>query len=135
MIDPTPWSAWGVLGLLGLAFIVLVGIVWKLFMRTTFTLESQTKTVMDFVNVHRSETTRAMEGVASTVSTSYEKMATQLGRNTRALQEMLLLHRFTELLQRTKSNAAPGTQLSEDEIARIFRVVAHEQSQGRREDD
>lgn len=135
MIDPTPWTAWGVLGLLGLVLVVMTGVVWKLFTRTTATLETQTKTVMDFVNLHRSETTRSMENVASTVSTSYDRLSLQLGRNTRALQEMLLLNRFTELLQRTKANAAPGTQLSEDEIARIFRTVAHEQSQTRREDD
>lgn len=135
MVDPTPWTAWGVLGLLGLVIVVLMGIVWRLFNKQTSTMEVRDKLMMDFVDRHRGETTKAMQDVATTVSNSYEKLSLHLGRNTRALQEMLLLNRFSEQIRQLKASGTPGSQLTEEEIARIFRVVVHEQNQSRRGDD
>lgn len=67
-IDPTPFTAWGVLGLLGVVIVVLVLVILKLFTKQTSTMEVRDKLIMDFVNVHRGETTAAMQGVANTVA-------------------------------------------------------------------
>src|SRR4051812_31784712 len=64
-LDPTPYSAWGVLGILAVVILVLIGIQWRLFNRQDQRSESQIKAFMDFMDRHRAETTSALSGMAN----------------------------------------------------------------------
>lgn len=130
-LDPTPWTAWGVLGLLGIVVLVLMGVIWKLFLRQTSTMEARDQILMNFVDKHRGETTIAMQAVATTVSASHEKMVQAFGRQARALDEVLLTNR---VLDKVETMRARGTTLSGEEIERVVRTVIHERSQQRGSD-
>lgn len=130
-LDPTPWTAWGVLGLLGLVVVVLMGVIWKLFLKQTSTMEARDQILMNFVDKHRGETTQAMKEVATTVSLSHQKMVEAFGRQARALDEVLLTNR---VLDKVETMRARGTQLTAEEIERVVRTVIHERSQQRAND-
>lgn len=125
-LDPTPWTAWGVLGLLGIVVLVLMGVIWKLFLRQTSTMEVRDQILMTFVDKHRGETTQAMQNVANTVSLSHEKMAQAFGRQARALDEVLLTNRVLDKVETMRNR---GTVLSAEEIERVIRTIIHERSQ------
>jgi len=124
-LDPTPWSAWGVLGLLGLIVIALMGIIWRLFNKQTSTMEVRDKLIMDFVNTHRSETTRSMQDVAKTVSDSYDKMSVNFSRQARALNEILLANRVLDRIEKMK---ASGAVMTPAEIESLVRSIFHDWS-------
>lgn len=127
-LDPTPFTAWGVLGLLGVVILILVGVIWKLFVRQSSSQEVRDKTLMDFVDRHRSETTNAMERVATTVSNSHDKMTQAFARQARALDEVLLTNRVLDQLEKMKLR---GVTLSSDEVDKVVRSVMHERSGAR----
>lgn len=131
-IDPTPWTAWGVLGLLGLAFVVFLGILWKLFTASTSAMAAQGQTIMDFVNLHRTETTKALNeisdkhsqalaGVTDKVVISQDRMTSAFAKVARAIDELVLLERiYDRVSKRPSTDTKP---LTDDEIERIVRVV------------
>ena len=125
-VDPTPFTAWGVLGLLGVVIIVLVGVIWKLFIRQSSSQEVRDKTLMDFVDRHRSETTRAMQDVATTVASSHDKMSQAFARQSRALDEVLLTGRVLDQVEKMRLRS--GVPLTPEEIDRIVRSVLHERA-------
>jgi len=127
-IDPTPFTAWGVLGLLGVVIVVLVLVILKLFTKQTSTMEVRDRLIMDFVNVHRGETTTAMQGVAATVAASYDKMAAAFGRQARSLDEVLLSNRVLDRLEAMKQR---GVALTPEEVDRVVRSLIHERSSAR----
>jgi hypothetical protein len=135
-IDPTPFTAWGVLGLLGVVIIVLVGVIWKLFVRQSSSQETRDKVLMDFVDRHRLETTVAMKEVATTVAQSQDRtassiiqsqdrMAQAFARQSRALDEVLLTSRVLDQIEKMKLRGLP---LTAEEIDRVVRSVMHERS-------
>lgn len=129
-IDPTPWTAWGVLGLLGLVVIVLVGILWKLFNTSTAAMETQAKTIMNFVDVHRSETNRALsdvtdksnkalESITDKMVSSQDRMTGAFSKVARVIDELVLLERIYD----RASKRPAGTPLTDDEVEKIVRIV------------
>lgn len=122
-LDPTPFTAWGVLGLLGLVVIALIGVIWKLFVKQTQSAEVRDKVLMDFVNAHRGETTAAMQGVAQTVANSHDKMTVAFNRQAQLLDQMLYANR---VLEKVESMRSRGVEITPDQIATIVRMVADE---------
>jgi len=125
------------LGLLGIVVLILTGIIWRLFGKQTSTMEVRDKLIMDFVNGHRSETTKSLEGVAKavsesyeksskTVSDSYDKMSVNFARQARALNEILLANRVLDRIE--KMRGAGNTPMSSSEIESIVRTIIHESS-------
>lgn len=140
-IDPTPFTAWGVLGLLGLVIIVLVGVIWKLFVRQSSSMEIRDKTLMDFVNVHRGETTKALDKLGGDTTQALGKMSDMMvssndrviaafAKQARALDEVLLASRVLDQIEKMK---ARGTALDDTMIEKIVRSVLHERSAARGE--
>lgn len=123
MIDPQPFTQWGVLGLLGLVIIVLLGVVFKLFNSQAKNMEDRDKIIMDFVDRHRGETTTAMKDVAGVVASSNDRMAQAFARQSRALDEVLLTNRVLDQVEKKKTR---GTPLTDDDIERVVRTVLHE---------
>lgn len=140
-IDPTPFTAWGVLGLLGLVIIVLVGVIWKLFVRQSSSMEIRDKTLMDFVNLHRGETTQALTKLGGDTTQALAKMSDMMissndrviaafAKQARALDEVLLASRVLDQIEKMK---ARGTTLDDTMIEKIVRSVLHERSAARGE--
>ena len=140
-IDPTPFTAWGVLGLLGVVIIVLVGVIWKLFTKQSSSMEVRDKILMDFVNVHRSETTAALEKLglgsaaslrelSAVITSSNDRVVAAFAKQARALDEVLLAARVLDQIEKMK---ARGTNLDDTTIEKIVRSVLHERSATRGE--
>lgn len=127
-IDPTPFTAWGVLGLLGLVIIVLVGVIWKLFVRQSSSMEIRDKTLMDFVNIHRGETTAALMKIGDMVVSSNDRVVAAFAKQARALDEVLLSSRVLDQIEKLKQR---GTTLDDTTIEKIVRSVLHERSAAR----
>jgi hypothetical protein len=129
-LDPTPFTAWGVLGLLGVMLIVLAGILWKLFSRQTAFMEQNTKTLIDFVNDHRGETATALEKITGAISASHDRMTDAFVKQARVLDEVLLMSRIFEQVKRAKLE---GVNLDDTLVERIVRTVTQERSSRRGE--
>lgn len=127
-LDPTPYTAWGVLGLLGIALIVMLGVVWKLITQQTANMKTRDELIMGFVDRHRGETTKAMADVAGTVAQSNDRLTVAFNRQSRALSEILLANR---VLDRVESMRKAGVVLTQPEIDSIVRAAAHEMSSTR----
>lgn len=130
-LDPTPFTAWGVLGLLGMMLVVLAGILWKLFGKQTAFMEQNTKTLIDFVNEHRGETSASLDKIVTTISASHDKMTDAFVKQARVLDEVLLTNRIFEQVKRAKQE---GITLDDTVIERIVRTVTQERSSNRRSD-
>lgn len=131
-IDPTPFTAWGVLGLLAIVLFVFLGITWKLFNKSTASMESQTKILIDFVNTHRTETNKALEGLADKsnlslsnvtdkVVTSQDRMTSAFAKVARAIDELVMIERVLD--KASKKISTGGVSLTEDDIEKIVRLV------------
>lgn len=108
MLDPTPFAAFGVVGGLIFAVAIMCGLVWRLFSKQSEMFQNQqthtqaqTKTMMDWVDLHRRETTSALGTVVDKVSASHDNLANTLSssivqlktaydRQSRKLDEVLL---------------------------------------------
>lgn len=124
-VDPTPFTAWGVLGLLGLVIIVLVGVIWKLFVKQTSTMESRDQILMSFVDRHRLETTQAIERLGIMIAASNDKVTGAFAKQARALDEVLLTNRVLDQIEKMK---ARGVQLDETLVEKVVRSVFSERS-------
>lgn len=129
-VDPTPYTAWGVLGLLGFAFIALILIVYRLFSRQTSSMENISSSFMEFVDRHRSETLTGMQRIGDMVGQSNEKMVAAFNRQARALDEVLMVNRLMDQIVDAKKQ---GISLTPQEMQRIVQAVAHERAIGRNE--
>lgn len=118
-IDPTPFTAWGVLGLLAVVVFVLIGIIWKLFNKSTAAIESQTNTLMGFVDKQRSETAKTLNEITDKVALSQDRMTSAFAKMARTLDELVLLERIYD----RATKRAGGTPLTEEEIEKIVRRV------------
>lgn len=141
-VDPTPWTAWGVLGLLGLTVAVLLGIIWRLSVHQSAAMKANTDTLISFVNTHRGETATVLTGIKNdTVSalaqlgqvlaTSNDRMVAAFGKQARALDQVLLSNRILDKIEQMKNR---GTNLSEKEIERIVASFLKEHYQQRSTD-
>lgn len=130
-LDPTPFTAWGVLGLLGMMLVVLAGILWKLFGKQTAFMEQNTKTLIDFVNEHRGETSATLNTIMTTMTVSHDKMTDAFVKQARVLDEVLLTNRIFEQVKRAKQE---GINLDDTVIERIVRTVTQERGGTRRND-
>lgn len=130
-IDPTPFTAWGVLGLLVVVVLILMGIIWKLFDKSSTAIASQTTTLMEFVDKHRGETSRVLSEIsagfvksqsdtAEKVSASQDRMTSAFAKMARTLDELVLLERIYD---RATKRAAGATPLTDEEIDKIVRRV------------
>lgn len=118
-LDPTPFTAWGVLGLLGVVVLVLVGIIWKLFNKSTAAIESQTQTMMGFVEKHRTETSKALGELTDKIVLSQDRMTNAFTKMGKELNELVLLERIYDRAAKRAGNSP----LSEEEIEKIVRRV------------
>ena len=118
-IDPTPFTAWGVLGLLALVIIVLIGIIWKLFNKSTAAIESQTNTLMGFGDKQRGETAKTLTEITDKVTSSQDRMTSAFAKMARNLDELVMLERIYD----RAAKRAGSTPLTEEEIEKIVRRV------------
>lgn len=134
MIDPAPYTAWGILGILGFAVVVLCGILWKLFVSQRQMFETRDKLIMDFVDRHRSESAVTMGKVADSVSlsqkelgnvlsTSLHDLRVTMSRQARRLDEVLMTGR---VLDKIEAMRRKGTDIDETVIEKVVRAVMHE---------
>lgn len=123
MIDPTPFAAFGVLG--GLLFVVVVlALLVRNILETQFKrFEAKDQILMDFVNVHRKETSVSLDNVATKVSSGHDKLAVIIDRHTRKLDEFLLTR---EVLSRVEAAKRRGDPLDEAIVEKIVRTVQGE---------
>lgn len=122
-LDPTPFTAWGVLGLLGLVIVVLVGVIFKLFVRQSSSMDARDKILMEFVDRHRGETTAAMNQLGQLVGQSHDKMVAAFAKQARALDEVLISNRVLDQIEKMKQR---GTTLDDTTIEKVVRSVLHE---------
>jgi len=138
-LDPTPYTAWGVLGLLGVSLIVMLGVVWKLITQQTANMKTRDELIMNFVDRHRSETTKTLAEVANTIAASGERQAAAatasnekigaiLTRHTRMLDEVLMSNRVLDKISAMKQS---GVTMSQAEIETLVRTIMHERSTAR----
>lgn len=130
-IDPTPFTAWGVLGLLVVVVLILMGIIWKLFDKSSSAMTSQTTIIMDFVDKHRGETHKTLQEIIASmvavqkessdkVAVSQDKMTSAFSKVARTLDELVLLERIYD---RAAKRAAGAVPLTDEEIDKIVRRV------------
>jgi hypothetical protein len=117
-LDPTPYTAWGVLGLLAIGFLVALGMIWRLVVRNSAERDTSSKQMMDFLDRNRIENNAALQGVAKTVADSNDKMSTAFNRQSRLLDELLIRNRAIDRIDRLREGGSP---VSSDEIRRIVR--------------
>lgn len=144
------FTEYGVLGLLGIAVIALLNVVNKLSTATTESIKSQTQVMIDFVNGHRTETTKSMDAmttntmntmreVAGTVSQGYKELSNTItsshlehlkaqGEVLRLMDEMLVLNRTIEAARLKKE----GANLDLSEIEEVMRRILNERRIGNR---
>lgn len=120
-IDPTPYTAWGVLGALVFVLIVFAGVGWKLFGSISSSFDTRDKTLIDFVNLHRGETTLAMKEVAHCVNESNRDIASALREQSRVLDQMMLTDRVTEQLKRRRGESLPTREELESIVRQVIR--------------
>lgn len=132
--DPSPFTAWGILGILAFAIAVLCGILWKLFVSQRAMFETRDKLLMEFVDRHRGENTAAMIKVADTVATSQKELGGVLSsslhdlqviiaRQQRRLDEVLMTGRVLDKIEAMRKR---GADIDETMIEKVVRTVIHE---------
>jgi len=130
-IDPTPYTAWGVLGLLGLVVIFGVLIIWRLFVTQTRFMEERDTRLMKFVGEHRQEFSASLEKVTErqsatieqvtgTLGRSNERLARAFDRQSRALDEVLIADRA---LNRIAALQGTGASISQTDVESIVREL------------
>lgn len=122
-LDPTPFTAWGVMGILAFVIVVMGMVLYRLFVRQTSSMEIRDKVLMDFVDRHRGETSAVLEKVASTVADSYHEMKSSMQRQTRVLDELIMSQRVLDQIEKLKRAGSPLTQ---QEVDLIIRSIMHE---------
>lgn len=138
MLDPTPFAAFGVLGGLLFAVAIMCGLVWRLFNKQSEMFkdqqthtQSQTKVMMDWVDLHRRETTQALGTVVDKVSASHDNLAhtlsdsiTQLktayDRQSRKLDEVLMTG---VVLNKVAQMKEKGEKLDDSVIEQVIEKV------------
>ncbi len=141
LIDPTPFAAFGVLGGLLFAVAIMCGLVWRLFNKQSEMFQNQqthtqtqTRAMLDWVDVHRRETTTALGTVVDKVSLSHDTLASTLktsinqlehayDRQSRKLDQVLMtgvvLNKVAEMKKR-------GDHLDDTVIEGVVRRVVDE---------
>lgn len=134
MIDPSPFTAWGILGILAFAIVVLCAILWKLFVSQRAMFEARDELLMGFVDRHRGESTAAMIKVADTVAASQKELGGVLSsslhdlqviisRQQRRLDEVLMTGRMLDKIEAMRKK---GVDIDETVIEKVVRNVIHE---------
>lgn len=132
MTDPTPFNpaAWGIMGILAFVIVALVGIVWRLFNKMGTDQAKRDEVLMGFVNVHRGETSRALEALATKISESYrdlkgvfEEQVRHLERQGVMLNEILAAQRIVTELGKLRES---GREVTHGDIERVVRGVIGE---------
>jgi len=126
-VDPLPFTQFGILGILGVVIVILTGVVWKLFTQQSSVQQARDKTLMDFVDRHRSETTAAYTSVAATVASSYDGLRKTLDRQSRMMDELLMAQRVLDQIEKMKKDR-DGVVLNQTEIEGIVRSIMHERA-------
>jgi len=135
-LDPTPYTAWGVLGLLGVVILVGLGIIWRLFVVQTRFMESRDSRLMSFVDTHRQQFAQALADIVHEQSQALAKMAAAndksmagftraLNRQARGFDEVLLADRAYNKLA---SLHAAGVTISHGEIEGVIREIIRQRS-------
>lgn len=127
-LDPTPFTAWGILGILAFVIVILGVILYRLFVRQTSSMEARDKIIMDFVNQHRGETSTVMRELVDKVIASDERLGDVMRRQTRIVDDLVMQLRFLDQIERLKRAGMPLTQ---EEIDRVMRSVQHERARER----
>lgn len=125
-LDPTPYTAWGVLGALVFVLIVFAGVAWKLFGSISNSFDTRDKTLIEFVNQthteaakERGETTIAMKAIANTVAESNKEVAQALREQSKVLDLVIVTQRVEETMKRRRGDGMP----TRDEIEAMVRAV------------
>lgn len=135
-VDPTPFTAWGVLGLLGFAFLIVMGIVYNLVTkqvaRQVDSSAAQNKAFMDFMGSHGDKFTKVLEqvtdkqreaisGLSSSIRESNKDLTYAFNRQANLLDRMLLSR---NVIQEIKEMNMQGKPLDTEAIERaITRVM------------
>lgn len=115
-----PYSQYGVLGALLVVIAALLGLHWRLFVRSGESQAANLEKFLTFMKEHRGETTMAMERLAAAVSTSGERTAAAistsnersnltLDRMGRSLQTVLMQNTVLENVERAARAGSPMT--------------------------
>jgi len=135
-LNPTEYQAWGILGTLAFAIFVLCAVLWRLFNRQSQAFEARDKVLMDFVDRHRSEHTRSLEGIASSMTAALKeqggvldhamsKLEEAFTRQQRRLDEVLLTSRVLEKVAAMKKR---GESLDETMIEKVIATIQNQQN-------
>lgn len=120
-IDPTPYTAWGVLGALVFAFALASLLIWRLVTKQSEESRARDKFLMDWADTTRRESQQSMMEVSRTVEKSHERLANTLATS---------LHELRQAFDR-QSNIVERSML----VSRVMREVEQMKRQGSDPDD
>lgn len=131
-IDPTPYTAWGVVGTLAFTIVVLCGTVIVILVRQS----NRDRMLMDFVDRQRSETSLTLKDMSTTLQTSQDHLGTTLTTalnrfeqaftsQSNRLNEVLVTGR---VLERVAALQRRGEKLDDTVISQIVSAVKQQSS-------
>jgi len=130
-IDPTPYTAWGIVGTLAFTIMALLITVVVILTRQT----SRDRMLMDFVDRHRTETASTLQTFGSSLQQSQEKLGHTLDqalsrselafdRMSNRLNEVLITGR---VMERVAALQRRGDKLDDTQISQIVSAVKSQQ--------
>lgn len=131
-VDPTPYTAWGVVGTLAFTIVILCCTVIVILMRQG----NRDKMLMDFVDRQRSETAMTLKDLSSNVQLSQEHLGTTLiqalsrfeqafDRQAQRLNEVLITGRVLEKVAQMQKR---GEKLDDTVISQIVTMIKSQQT-------
>jgi len=124
-LDPTPWTAYGVLGILIPVIALLTTIVWRLVHSFSDAISKRDVTFMEFIEKQRTESSTSVEKISNMVKESYDKLSVIMGQQVRAMDRVLLANNVAAQIE-SRLGKHPNAPTSQ-EIETLIRQVLSEQ--------
>lgn len=134
-LDPTPFTAFGVLGALLFVIVIMGGLIYHLITKQATHFETREQQFMNFIGAHTDKTNSALKEntdkhnttlkeISSGMQLSLSKLESVISQNTERLSSVLLLREVERRLEAAKRK---GDALDDTVIERVVRNVINEQ--------
>lgn len=134
-IDPTPFTAFGVLGALLFVIVIMGGLIYHLVTKQAAAFQSREEQFMNFIGSHTDKTNSAakenvdktnaaLREISNNMQQSLSKIEGVISKHTNKLDAFLLT---SEVLRRIEQAKKKGDILDETTIEKVVRTVVQEQ--------
>jgi hypothetical protein len=138
-LDPTPFTAFGVLGALLFVIVIMVGLIYHLITKQAAHFETREQQFMNFIGAHTDKTNGALKETTEKNNTTLKEVANGMQQSLAKIEGVISQHTdklnalylMGEVSRRIEAAKRKGDALDDTMIERVVRNVINEQKGGK----